>query len=156
MKYAVQFIKRVCLHFVRQPGLHHLCLCMTWGKSKFVHRVRTNSRKSMLMNPSVQSLSTQTHSLSAEFFCHPLGQWEWLLLQRWSRLYSWLFVEEIKVTIKDVMLICQCVLTHNGGAHAFVACDILNRLLHIFGVVDVKFSLQTLLISRLRLIDVSL
>ncbi len=58
---------------------------------------------------------------SSYFHC---GQWEWLLLRRQSRLYSRLFVKEIKASIKSVKLVCQCDLIHGGGASGVTARDI--------------------------------
>ena len=73
--------------------------------------------------------------------------------QVWSWLHSWVFVEEIKATIKCVQLIQQHGLTHDGGVSAFVACDILNCLPHNFNAVGVGVPLQCLLKPSLCLVD---
>ncbi len=57
--------------------------------------------------------------------------------------------------IKGVKLMWQCGLTHNGGAPALVACDVLDCLPHIFGVAGVEVSLQSLLMSPPCLLDAS-
>ncbi len=43
-------------------------------------------------------------------------------------------------SIKGIKLTLQHGLTHDGGAPVFVACDGLDPLPHIFGVVDVEVS----------------
>lgn len=63
------------------------------------------------------------------------GHWEWLVLWRWGRLSSWLFVKEIKASIEGLKLIWQCGLTHDGGTSAFVTCDHLECLPHVLGVI---------------------
>ncbi len=58
-----------------------------------------------------------------------------------SGLDEWLFVEEIKGSIKCVKLIWQYGLTCDEYTPAFVACDGPERLPHVFGVVGVEVSL---------------
>ena len=91
------------------------------------------------------------YSLSAGFFSHLL----WWLTAGWGRLHSWVFVEEIRASVKCVLLILQCGVTHDGGAPAFVACNILNLLPPIFSAVGVEVPLQSPLMSPLCLLDAS-
>ena len=58
-------------------------------------------------------------------------------------------MEEIKVSMKCVQLILQRGLAYDGGAPAFVSCDIPNGLPHIFRAAGVEVPLQSLLMSHL-------
>lgn len=63
--------------------------------------------------------------------------------------FTTVFVEEIKASITIVNLILQRGLTHDGGAPAFAAFDVLDHLQHVFNAVGVEVPLQTLPMSPL-------
>ncbi len=61
------------------------------------------------------SCFTHIHSQQCSSYIHCV-YWHWPVLWRWSRLDSWLFVEEIKASLKGVKLIWQWGLTHDRGS----------------------------------------
>ena len=52
-------------------------------------------------------------------------------------------------------MLSSSMLTHDGGAPAFVACNILNCLPHIASVAGVEVPLKSLLVPSLCLLDAS-
>lgn len=81
------------------------------------------------------------YSQQDSFHIH-CGYWEWLVLCRTSILVIRPFVEEIRSNIKCVKLIWQPGSTHDKGTPALVACDVVDHLPHVFGVVGVEVSLH--------------
>ena len=91
-----------------------------------------------------------THIQSQNDFSHICcGYWQLVVIWRWSRLNSWVFVEEIKVSIKCV----QHGLTKWCRSSCFCILCCLDHLQHIFRVVGVEVPLQSLLMLLLFLFD---
>lgn len=72
------------------------------------------------------------------------------VLSGWSRLCQG---DHVKHQMTSAY---QCGLTHDGDTPAFLACYILYGLPHIFNVVGVEFSSQSLLMSLRLMLTLSL